>query len=188
MNKILLPLLLLSLQSCAHLYKESSYVTQVDERKGVKGVCGNEKSQNQFLLKTDKGEVTVSMPVFYAFWWTGPIVLPMFPITPERNDPSFIKVSVSGPEDILDNEELMKSEIRIKGVTEPVRPMTVIVNKKEKSEEFVIQFDHPSLVDIKNFTLAFPEGLTKEVLYFERASDVNYVPIVPVVTEKCVTD
>lgn len=160
----------------------------VNDKKDMQGLCGNGKSQNQFLLKTVKGDITVSMPVFYSYWWTGPIVLPLFPVTPERNDPSFIKVSVLAPEERLENEELMKSEIRIKGVTEPVKPLTVIVTKKEKMEEFIIQFDHPSLVDIKEFTLALPEVITKEALYFERASDVNYVPVVPVVTEKCVTE
>jgi hypothetical protein len=188
MIRFYLPILLLSLQSCANLYKESSYVTDVHEKKDLKGMCGDKKTQNQFSLQTRKGEVTVSMPVFYSYWWTGPIVLPLIPITPERNDPSFIKVSVSAPEDRLENEELMKSEIRIKGVIEPIKPLTVIVTKKENIEEFIIQFDHPSLVDIKSFSLVLPGELTKEDLKFERASEVNYVPIVPVVTEKCVTE
>lgn len=188
MKQIVLLLFLISLQSCAHLYKESSYVTQVDETKEMKGLCGPRKSQNQISMNSRKGEIIVSMPVHYAYWWTGPIVIPLFPITPERNDPSFIKVSVAAKEGVLENEEFMKSEIRIKGVIEPVKPITVIVNKKEKLEEFVIQFDHPSLVDIKAFTLALPENLTKDTLFFEIAGDVNYVPIVPVVTEKCVTN
>lgn len=188
MMRILLLILLLSLQSCAHLYKETSYVTEVHEKKELKGMCGDKKFQNQFTLKTMKGDVIVSMPVFYNYWWTGPIAIPLFPITPDRNDPSFIKVSVSVPEGLFENDEFIKSEIRIKAVIEPVKPLTVIVNKKEKMEEFIIQFDHPSLVDIKSFTLVLPEDLTKQILKFERASDVNYVPVVPVVTEKCVTE
>lgn len=187
MKQIVFILILISVQSCAHLYKESSYVAQLEDKKGMKGLCGEQKSQNQFLMSSRKGDITVSMPVHYSYWWTGPIVLPLFPITPERNDPSFIKVSVAAKDGVLENEEFMKSEIRIKGVIEPVKPITVIVNKKEKLEEFVIQFDHPSLVDIKAFTLALPEDLTRETLYFEIAGDVNYVPLVPVVTEKCVT-
>ncbi len=179
---------MLGLQSCAHLYKENSYVTDVHEKKDLKGICDSNKSQNQFLLNTRKGEITVSMPVFYSYWWTGPIVLPLFPITPERNDPSFIKVSLLAGEEQLDNEELMKSEIRVKGVTEPVKPITVVVTKKDKLFDYMIQFDHPSLVDIREFQLAFPTEITQEVLNFNLATDVNFVPIVPVVTEKCVTD
>ncbi len=177
------------LTSCANLYKETSYVTDVSSGGNLRGLCNHERSQNMFLYKSLKGDFTISMPVNYAYWWVGPIVLPLIPITPDRNDASFIKIALTAPEDQLDREELLKSEIRIKKETDPVKLITVIVTKKEKMETFTLQFDSPKLVDLKNFSLVLPESLSgnKSEIEFEMASDVNYVPLLPVVTEKCVT-
>lgn len=177
------------LTSCANLYKETSYVTEVSSEGNIRGACNQDRSQNVFVYKSLKGDITVSMPVNYAYWWTGPVVLPLFPITPDRNDASFIKIALTAPEDQLDREELLKSEIRIKKETDPVKLITVIVTKKEKMETFTLQFDSPKLVDLKSFSLVLPESLTgnKSEINFEMASDVNYVPLLPVVTEKCVT-
>ncbi|MES2528160.1 MAG: hypothetical protein V4598_13795 [Bdellovibrionota bacterium] len=177
------------LASCAHLYKETSYVAEVKGNERMQGVCDKESDQNIFVYKSVKGDFTVSMPVYYPYWWAGPIVLPLFPITPERNDPSFIKILITAPVDQLEREELLKTEIQIKNETDPVKLITIIVTKKDKVEEFVLQFDSPKLVDLKSFSLILPESLTgkKAPIFFKMASDVNYVPLLPVVTEKCVT-
>ncbi len=177
------------ISSCANLYKETSYVTEVKAHVNVVGICDKESAQNIFLYKSKQGDFTVSMPVYYPYWWTGPIVLPLIPITPERNDPSFIKILIEAPAGRLDREELLKTEIQIMKETDPVKLITVIVSKKGKTEEFTLQFDSPKLVDLKSFSLIFPESLTgkKLPIFFELASDVNYVPLLPVVTEKCVT-
>lgn len=177
------------LSSCAHLYKETSYVTDVVSNDKLHGACNKDRTQNIFIYKSLKGDLTFSMPVHYAYWWTGPIVLPLIPVTPDRNDASFIKIAITAPEDLLDRDELLKSEILIKKETDPVKLITVIVTKKDKMETFTLQFDSPKLVDLKNFSLLLPESLTgnKTQIHFELASDVNYVPLLPVVTEKCVT-
>ncbi len=177
------------ISSCAHLYKETSYVTEVKGDERLQGVCDKESEQNVFLFKSKKGDFTVSMPVHYPYWWAGPLVLPLIPITPERNDPSFIKILISAPAEQLEREELLKTEIQIKNETDPVKLITIIVTKKLNVEEFVLQFDSPKLVDLKSFSLVFPESLTgkKSPIFFKMASDVNYVPLLPVVTEKCVT-
>ncbi len=187
-NILSLPLALM-LFSCAHLYKETSYVTDVVSDEKLQGACNQDKAQNVFTYKGVKGEFTVSMPVHYAYWWTGPLVLPLIPITPERNDASFIKIAITAPEDQLEREELLKSEILLKKETDPVKLITVIVTKKDKIETFTLQFDSPKLVDLKNFSLLLPVSITgnKSQIHFEMASDVNYVPLLPVVTEKCVT-
>ncbi len=129
------------------------------------------------------------MPVHYAYWWTGPIIFPLVPVTLDRNDASFIKISISAKEDQIDREELLTSQIFIKKETDPVKLITVVVTKKEKMETFTLQFDSPKLVDLQNFDLLLPQSLTglKSQIHFEMASEVNYVPLVPLVTEKCVT-
>lgn len=177
------------ISSCAHLYKETSYVTEVKDQEKITGVCDQVSAQNNFLYKSKMGDFTVSMPVHYPYWWTGPIVLPLIPITPDRNDPSFIKILIVAPKGQLEREELLKTEIQIKNETDPVKMITVIVKKKENFEEFTLQFDSPKLVDLKSFSLIFPESLSgkKSPIFFKLASDVNYVPLLPVVTEKCVT-
>lgn len=181
-------LLMLSLGSCANLYKERAYVSDLEASKELSGDCGASRYQSRFTLKTSKGPVLVSMPVHYEYWWTGPLVLPLFPLTRERPDPSFVKISLKAKEGTLNRDELMKSQIHIRNMTEPVDPMTVVYTEEKGIEEFVIQFDSPKLVDLNEFRLQLGGKMTKEMIPFHLARTRHYVPIVPVVSSGCVTD
>ncbi len=176
------------LVSCANLYKERAYVTEISSSSSFKGECGSSASQNRFQIKTPKGVVNFSMPIYYDYWWSGPVVLPLFPVGKERDDPSFVKITLEAKVDVLNRDELMKSEIFVKGDKDTVKPQTIIYTTDEKREKLIIQFDSPKLVDAPNFRIKFPDSLVKETLVFHTATDSHYVPIVPVMIGNCVTD
>ncbi|MFL5783334.1 MAG: hypothetical protein ACJ76H_01910 [Bacteriovoracaceae bacterium] len=184
MKIFVLSALLVLLSSCASLYKERAYVSKNFQT----GECKSEGAQNRFTINTKKGPVKVSTPVHYDYWWTGPIVIPLFPITKERRDPSFIKISLVAGEGTLDQEKLLKSELHIKGVIEPLLPMNVVFSSEKEIEKYIVQFESPKLVDLENFRLKFDNSLTLEELNFHLAHETHYVPIVPVKGSDCVTD
>lgn len=187
--KIISLLILVTLSSsCANLYRERAYVTKIDQAKKMKGGCNSENSQNKFVLDTRKGEIQFSTPVHYDYWWTGPIIFPLVPLNKERKDPSFIKITLKAKEEVLDREELLKSEIHLQGRTDPILPMNVVYTSENEDEKFVIQFDSPELVDVKQFKLKLPEKISRDALVFDLARDTHYVPIVPVTHTECVTD
>jgi hypothetical protein len=188
MKLILIFLLTVLTVSCASLYKEHAYVTEVAEVKNGKGECKSECAQNRFSFTTKKGKVLVSTPIHYDYWWTGPVVIPLFPITKERPDPSFIKITFTADEGVLDREELLKSEIHIQKTTDPILPMNAVYTHEKKIERYVVQFDSPKLVDLKSFSLKLVDTMMSGKIHFQLAHNTHYVPIVPVSGSECVTD
>lgn len=176
------------LVSCANLYKERAYVTEVASSTSLKGECGNSVSQNRLQITTPKGIVHYQTPIYYDYWWTGPIVLPLFPVGKERDDPSFVKITLEAKKGILNRDELMLSEIFIKGDKDTVKPQTIVYKAEVKTEKFILQFDSPKLVDAKTLKLKFPDSLLKETIVMNLATDTHYVPILPVMIGNCVTE
>lgn len=183
-------MMILVLQACANLYKERSYVSDVSASGKMKGLCSSSGAQNRFSIDGHKGQFTVSLPIHYDYWWVGPVVFPVFPKSPERKDPSFIKITVESQQRKLIRDELLKSELMIKNNVEPVLPINVVTNRtaEKDRDSFTIQFEAPKLIDLPEFRLKLPASLTNEVLVFRLATDTHYVPILPVVISDCVVD
>lgn len=188
--KYLLFLSLILLQSCANLYREKSYVTDVGSSGKLKGLCAPTGSQNRFSYEGKSGIFSVSLPIHYDYWWTGPLVFPIFPRGTERKDPSFIKVTLTAEAGKLQREELLKAEVLIKNIVEPVLPINVITNRvtDKNSDSFTVQFEAPKLIDVPEFRLKLPPTIAGEIITFRLATDTHYVPILPIVLSDCVVD
>ncbi len=188
MKSFLLLMCATFLVSCANLYKERAYVTELSSSSSLKGNCGTSTSQNRIEIKSPKGLVSFQTPIHYDYWWTGPLVLPLFPIAKERADPSFVKITLEADMDVLNRDELMTSEIFIKSDKDTIKPQTIVYTTDEKREKFIIQFDSPKLVDAKRFRLKLPDSLIKESLILNLATETHYVPLLPVMIGNCVTN
>ena len=185
MNNVLLIFLFLGTTSCASLWKDAAYITPTQSTSKIKTVCGN-----SFEINSGSEVISVLIPPETESQWTGPLVIPLFPVSGLSNiekTPYSLKIVVSSSNHSVSVGERLYSDLQKWKII--AKGQAYIPDKIESTHgSYKLFFTSGDLKDSTTFNLEIPPGsvVTENFrVNFELRKKWHYFAVVPVTFSTC---